>query len=67
MFHYWNMIFDLQVLILQFAPSERQRNFNLYVHVLNSPMKYIFALKHYNYARWLDLLKLEYTCPDVYK
>ena len=35
-------------------------------------MKYIFALNHYNYGRWLslhvdDLLKLEYTCPDVYK
>ena len=35
-------------------------------------MKYIFALNHYNYARWFslhvdDLLKLEYTCPDVYK
>ena len=35
-------------------------------------MKYIFALNHYNYARWLslavdDLLKLEYTCPDVYE
>ena len=67
MFHYWNMIFGLQVLILQFTPSERQRNFDLYVHVLNSSVKYIFALNHYNYARWLDLLKLEYTRPDVYK
>ena len=35
-------------------------------------MKYIFALNHYNYARWLslhvdNLLKLEYTCRDVCK
>ena len=72
MFHYWNMIFDLQVLILQFLRSERERNFNLYVDVLNSSMKYIFVFNHHNYARWLslyvdDLLKLEYTCPDVYK
>ena len=72
MFYYWKMTFDLQVLILQFVRSVRERNFNLYVRVLNSPMKYIFALNHYNYARWLslhvdDLLKLEYTCPDVYK
>ena len=72
MFRYWNMIFDLQILILQFLRSERERNFNLYVDVLNSSMKYIFAFNHYNYARWLslhvdDLLKLEYTCPDVYK
>ena len=72
MFHYLKMIFDLQVLILQFVPSERERKFNLYVDVLISSMKYIFVLNHYNSACWLiihvdDLLKLEYTCPEVYK
>ena len=69
--YYWKMIVNLQVLILYFVRSERERNFNLYA-ILNSSMKYIFALNHYNYVRWLslhvdDLLKLEYTCPDVYK
>ena len=64
----WKLIFDLQILILQFIRSERERNFHLYVDVLNSVMKYVFALNHYNYARWHsihvdDLLKLEYTCP----
>lgn len=29
MFHYWNMIFGLQVLILQFARSEREINYNM--------------------------------------
>ena len=70
-FYYWKMIVDLQVLMLYFVRSERERNFNLYA-VLNSSIKYIFALDHYNYVRWLnlhvdDLLKLEYMCPDVYK
>ena len=36
MFHYWKMIFHLQVLLVQFVRSERERNFNLYVDVLNS-------------------------------
>lgn len=72
MFHYWKMIFDLQVLILMFIRSERERDFPLYVQVLKSAMKYIFAFNHYNYARWLtvhvdDLMKLEEVCPDVYK
>ena len=34
-------------------------------------MNDIFALNHYTYARWLslhvdDLLKVEYTCPDMH-
>ena len=64
------MIFDLQGLILQFASSEGGRNFDLYVDILNSSMKYIFALNHYNYVYWLsihadNLLKLEYMSTDV--
>ena len=50
---------------------QREINFNLYI-VLHSSIKYTFALSHYNYARWLnllddDLLKLEYICSDMYK
>ena len=72
MFHYWKIIFDFQLLILHFIRSERERNFDLYVHVLKASMKYIFALNHYNYARWLsihvdDLMKLECTCPEIYE
>ena len=29
MFHYWKLIFGLQVLILQFARSEREINYNM--------------------------------------
>ena len=66
------MIFDLQVLILQVVCSEREKNFNLHVDVLNLSIKYIFALNQYYYAHWVsmhvdDLLKLEYTYLDVYK
>ena len=72
MFHYWKMIFDLQTLILMFIRSEKERDFALYVQMLKSIMKHIFAFNHYNYARWLtihidDLMKLELVCPNVYK
>ena len=72
MFHYWKMIFDLQILILMFILWEREPDFALYVQVLKSFMKYIFTFNHYNYARWLtihvdDLMKLELVCPNVYK
>ena len=46
--------------------------FSLFVQrdVLNSSMKYIFALNHCNYACWFSLhvddsLNLEYTCPCI--
>ena len=55
MFHYSEMIFDLQILILMFIRSERERDFALYVQVLKSIMQYIFAFSHYNYARWLTI------------
>ena len=72
MFHYWKMIFDLQILILMFIWSQRERDFALYDQVLKSIMKYIFAFNHYNYVRWLtihvdDLIKLELVCGNVYK
>ena len=72
MFHYWKMIFDLQILILMFILWEREPDFALYVQVLKSFMKYIFTFNHYNYACWLtihvdDLMKLELVCPNVYK
>lgn len=64
------MIFDLQVLILQSVCPGIERILKLYVDVLNSPLKYIFALNHYGYARWLNLhvdglLKLVYKCSDI--
>ena len=51
MFHYWKIIFDLQVLTLMCIRSERERDLTLYVQVLQSIIKYSFAFNHYNYAR----------------
>ena len=65
MFHYWKLIFDFQLLILQFVRAERETNFLLHVHVLNLSMKYIFAINHYNYARWLSVHVDNLTRLDV--
>ena len=66
------MIFDLQILILKFIRSERERDFALYFQMLKSVVKYIFAFNHYNYARWLtvhidDLTKVELviSSPEI--
>ena len=73
MFYYWKKIFDLQILIFMFIRSEIERDFACMSKCLSpSIIKYIFALNHYNYARWLtihvdDLMKLELVCPNVYK
>ena len=45
MFHYWKMIFDLQILILTFIRSGRERDFAFYVQVLKSIMKYNFCFQ----------------------
>ena len=70
--HYWKLIFDFQILVLTFIRAQREKNFLLYVHVLKVSVKYIFALNHHRYARWLsehvdDLMRLPYTCPELYE
>ena len=69
---YWKMILDLQIDILLFIRSIRESNFCLYVLCLKNLMKWMFAMDHYHYARWLsvhlfDLVHLHLDCPDVYQ
>ena len=69
--HYWKMIIDFQLYILLFIRSQREKNFLLYINILRSLMKYIFAFNHHHYARWLsvhvdDLLRLQHTSVDLY-
>ena len=70
MFYYCKIVFDLQVQFLQFARSDRERNFNL--HVIKFVKKIHFSWNHSNYVRQLsihidDLLKLKFTCLYGYK
>ena len=48
MFHNWKTTFDLQIPILMFIRSERERDFALYIQVIKSIMKHIFAFNYYS-------------------
>ena len=67
----WQLIFNIEILLLIFVRSQREANFQLRTEVLRSFMKYYFALDHYNYARWVsihlfDCKALKFTAPDVF-
>ena len=51
----WQLIFNVEVLLILFVRSQRETNFQLRTEALRSFMKYYFALDHYNYARWLSV------------
>ena len=70
-FAYWNKVFNLELLLLQFLRRQREANFLLYVQTLGKIIPWMFALDHIHYARWLTvrviyLLQLQSRCPDVY-
>lgn len=72
MFHYWVIILEFQILILQFLQAEKERDFLLYVNMLKSVMKFFFSFNHYNYARWLcsrvdDLMTLQVAYSKIYQ
>ena len=49
-FQYWNSILSIEMLVL-FVRAHREKNFPLYVEVLESIVGYFFVFDH-NYARW---------------
>ena len=53
MFHYWNLILYLELVLLEFLRLIRSRNFGLYIDSLKLIVLWMFSLDHHNYARWL--------------
>ena len=49
------MISNYEILILIFVRDHRERNFPLYVTVLEALVPLFFALDHVNYFRWLPV------------
>ena len=71
-FKYWDIVLNLELLLLEFVRAERTADFSLYMKVLPKLAPWFFALDHTNYARWLpvhikDLLALEENNPALYK
>ena len=55
-FQFWDTIMNLEKLILIFVRAHSERNFELYVETLEELVGFLFALDHFNYARWLPIL-----------
>ncbi len=54
-FMYLDLIMKFETLILNFIRAHRERNFHLYVQVLEKLIPLFFALDHVNYARWMPV------------
>ena len=54
-FAYWDMVMRLELLVLIFVRSHRERNFALYIEALEALVPWFFALDHHNYARWVPV------------
>uniref|UniRef100_UPI00358F76BE uncharacterized protein n=1 Tax=Myxine glutinosa TaxID=7769 RepID=UPI00358F76BE len=54
-FEFWDKILQLELLVVIFIRSHRERNFALYIDVLEALAPWFFVLDHTNYARWLPV------------
>ena len=54
-FMFWDLILRYETLILIFVRAHREKNFPLYVHVLEELTPLFFALDHVNYSRWMPV------------
>ena len=72
LFRFWSIVLQMELLILMFVRSIRERNFLLYLDSLAELAPWFFALNHTNYARWLpvhihDMALLHIKHPDISK
>ena len=72
LFKYWYITLELEVLLLSFVRSFREKKFDLYVSSLKQIACWAFAFDHIHYARWLpvyirDMIFLHTKHPRIYK
>lgn len=64
-FLFWNTVLKYETLILILVRAEHERNFLLYVEVLEKLAHLFFALDHVNYVRWTPIHIRDMKClPD---
>ena len=61
-FMYWDLILRYETLILIFIRAHREKNFPLYVEVLEKLTPLFFALDHVNYSRWMPVHIRDMKC-----
>ena len=54
-FRFWDLILKIEITVLAFIRSHRERDFTLYVECLQALMFLFFALDHVNYSRWVSV------------
>ena len=54
-FHFWDLILELEVVLMVFLSSLREGKFDVYVESLKRMVGWFFALDQQNYARWLSI------------
>ncbi|KAK3889182.1 hypothetical protein Pcinc_006754 [Petrolisthes cinctipes] len=54
-FMYWDLVMIYETLILIFIRAHREKNFPLYVQILEELVPLFFALDHQNYAQWMPV------------
>ena len=69
-FDYWMKTLSLELLLLVYIRSIRERNFDMYVESLAEIVTWFFALDHTHYSRWLsvhicDMMMLSEKQPCV--
>jgi len=67
-FMYWDQVMRYETLVLIFVRAHREKNFPLYVEVLEELTPLFFALDHVNYARWMPVhIRDMKSLPDTVK
>jgi hypothetical protein len=54
-FFFWELILRLECQILMLVRAHREKNFDLYISMLENLTPLFFALDHVNYARWMPI------------
>ena len=54
-FDYWFKVWQLELLFLQFLRAQRQQQVLPYLKSLGKLIPWMFALDHYDYARWMTV------------
>jgi hypothetical protein len=54
-FYFWNMILRLETKVFLLIRAHREKNFTLYVEMLEQLTPIFFALDHNHYARWMPI------------
>ena len=54
-FQYCDTVLQYEIIVLLFVHAHRTKNFNLFVETLEALVPWVFALDHFNYARWIPI------------